>query len=95
MKKNIRNLYDRHYIKKLFLGAASVPLIVGSIITDAVATEPCEDFGECKVLIEINSTDGDIGFHWLVDGDDLNSVRIDDPYGKKVHENKAFGPLNE
>lgn len=54
-----------------------------------------EPFGECRVLIEINSTDGDIGFHWLTDGDDLNSTRIDDPNGTKVFENGGFGPLRE
>ena len=59
------------------------------------ATEPCEDFGECKALIEVNSTDGDIGFHFLIDGDDLNSVRLDDPDGTKVFEDQAKGPLSE
>jgi len=54
-----------------------------------------EPFGECRVLIEINSTDGDIGFHWLTDGDDLNSTRIDDPNGEKVFVNGGFGPLRE
>ena len=60
--------------------------------------EECGDdqpFGECRVLVEINSTDGDIGFHWLTDGDDLNSTRIDDPNGAKVFENGGFGPLRE
>ena len=61
----------------------------------ATATEPCDDFGECKVLIEINASDGDIGFHFLMDGDDLNSARIYDPNGKKVFEDKAKGPLKE
>lgn len=62
---------------------------------DVMATEPCEDFGECKALIEINATDGDIGFHFLMDGDDLNSARIYDPDGRKVFEDQAKGPLKE
>jgi hypothetical protein len=61
----------------------------------AAATEPCDDFGECKALIEINASDGDIGFHFLMDGDDLNSARIFDPDGKKVFEDQAKGPLKE
>ena len=61
----------------------------------AQATEPCGDFGECMVLIEVNSTDGDIGFHWLGDADGLRSMRIDDPTGAKVFENGAFGPLRD
>jgi hypothetical protein len=67
-------------------------------LTQALAQEPCPpdgDFGECKVLIEINASDGDIGFHFLGDGDDLIAMRIDDPNGAKVFENRAFGPLAE
>lgn len=71
--------------------AASILIL--SAASTALATEPCGDFGECKVLIEINSTDGDIGFHFLGDADDLRAMRIDDPEGAKVFENRAFGPL--
>ena len=66
-----------------------------SMTGTATATEPCDDFGECKVLIEINASDGDIGFHFLMDGDDLSSARIFDPNGKKVFEDRAKGPLKE
>jgi hypothetical protein len=69
--------------------------ILGLGTTAAVATEPCGDLGECKVLIEINASDGDIGFHFLMDGDDLNSARIFDPDGVKVFEDMAKGPLKE
>jgi hypothetical protein len=72
----------------LICGVLSAPAWAGECGDD-------EDFGECRVLIEINSTDGDIGFHWLADGDDLNATRIDDPDGQKVFENGAFGPLRE
>ena len=60
---------------KTVLASAVAALLCGT----AGATEPCGDFGECKALIEINSSDGDIGFHFLMDGDDLNSDRIHDP----------------
>lgn len=59
------------------------------------ADEPCGDFGECKVLIEINASDGDIGFHFLGDADDLRSMRISDPDGAKIFESRAFGALGE
>ena len=78
---------------KFFALAATALAGVGSI--NANATEPCGDFGECKVLIEINSSDGDIGFHWLGDADDLRAMRIVDPNGAKVFENRGFGPLRE
>lgn len=77
-------------ILRIALGAV---LALGA--TAATATEPCGDFGECKALIEINATDGDIGFHFLMDGDDLNAGRIHDPNGTKVFEDQAKGPLRE
>ena len=80
--------------KKLFSAAIGVALLATGV-TVAMATEPCGDFGECKVLIEINASDGDIGFHFLMDGDDLNSARLRDPNGTKVFEDQAKGPLTE
>lgn len=68
---------------------------LGTGATVAKATEPCGEFGECKTLIEINSTDGDIGFHFLMDGDDLNSARLFDPNGVKVFQDQAKGPMRE
>ncbi len=98
MKKYIRNLNIRRDIRNALLGVASAPLVVGGVITNTHATEPCNDdenFGECKVLIEINASDGDIGFHWLADGDGLKSTTIRDPNGKLVYKNRGFGPLRK
>jgi hypothetical protein len=75
--------------------AVGAVLVLGTGTTTVKATEPCGDFGECKALIEINSTDGDIGFHFLMDGDDLNAGRIDDPNGVQVFQDLAKGPLRE
>ena len=75
--------------------AVGAVLALGMGTATVKATEPCGDFGECKALIEINSTDGDIGFHFLMDGDDLNSGGINDPNGAKVFEDRAKGPLHE
>jgi hypothetical protein len=77
------------------LRIAALAALALALGTPAAATEPCGDFGECKALIEINATDGDIGFHFLMDGDDLNAARIDDPAGAKVFEDQAKGPLRE
>lgn len=79
--------------KILISAGLSAGLMAG--VPSAEATKPCGDFGECKVLIEINSSDGDIGFHFLIDGDDLNSVRLDDPNGAKVFQDQAKGPMME
>lgn len=75
--------------------AVAAAVVLGAGTTAATATEPCGDFGECKALIEINASDGDIGFHFLMDGDDLNSVRIHDPNGVKIFEDYAKGPMRD
>jgi len=77
----------------ILAAVAALALCTGTTVV--MATEPCGDFGECKVLVEINATDGDIGFHFLMDGDDLNAARIEDPNGAKIFEDQAKGPLRE
>ena len=75
--------------------AAGAVLALGTATSAARATEPCGDLGECKAVIEINATDGDIGFHFLMDGDDLNSGRLFDPLGAKLFEDEAKGDLRD
>lgn len=71
--------------------AVSVLLALGAA-RQAVAQEP---FSETKVLVEINATDGDIGFHALLDADAWHEVTIDDPGGKRLFKEKARGSLAE
>ena len=73
------------------LWTAAVLLLTGAAM--AGATEPCDDFGECKALIEINATDGDIGFHFLMDGDELVVAGMIDPNGVPIFQDRANGPL--
>lgn len=70
------------------LAAAIAALISGA----ANATEPCDDFGECKVLVEINSTDGDVGFHFLMDGSDLRYGALFNPKHRKIY---SYGARRE
>jgi hypothetical protein len=63
--------------------------------TTASATKPCGDFGECKTLVEINASDGDIGFHFLADGDDVVRNRLFDPDGKALFKAIATDELKE
>ncbi len=56
-------------------------------VAPALATEPCGGLGECKALIEINATGGDIGFHFLMYADDLVESKIKDPDGKLTFKN--------
>jgi hypothetical protein len=54
-----------------------------------------ETFDEIEVLIEINATDGDIGFHVLLDADAWRKVTIDDPRGRRIFKERAKGVLAE
>lgn len=77
-----------------------LPMVIGVAAglsaLNASAVEPCGDFGECKVLIETNSTDGDVGFHFLVDGDDLRSLVMRAPNnGRWLFSYQVYGPLRD
>ncbi len=74
------------------LAAAALTLLGAESLS---ATKPCDDFGECKALIEINSSDGDIGFHFLMDGDELLTARIRDPRYRLIFFDFAWGPMRE
>jgi hypothetical protein len=89
------NVQLKRPVAAILRTTAAAALILGTGTTEVMATEPCGDFGECTALIEINATDGDIGFQFLMDGDDLNSGAIHDPNGAKVFEDRAKGPLRE
>lgn len=54
-----------------------------------------EEFSDLKVIIEINATDGDVGFHVLLDAPAWQRVSITDPDGKKIFKAQAMGPLKE
>jgi len=75
--------------------AAAVTALVGASAGIAKAESPCGDFGECKVLVETNASDGDMGFHFLMDGDDLIRAAIYAPNHRKIFYDGARGPLRE
>lgn len=66
---------------------------VGSTLAGATTGLAQAQFSETKALIEINATDGDIGFHVLLDADAWHKVRIDDPTGKRLFRERAKGSL--
>ncbi|MDH3430341.1 MAG: hypothetical protein OEM60_04310 [Gammaproteobacteria bacterium] len=81
------------YLSRTMLAAAIAALLGG--VGMANATEPCGDFGECKVLVEINSTDGDIGFHFLMDGDNLVQAELRNPDGQPIFSYATDYELSE
>jgi hypothetical protein len=70
-------------------------LVLGPGSTPVTALAPCGDLDECKVLVEINATDGDIGFHFLMDADDLVRAKLVDPNGKKIFDEQVRGAFRK
>jgi hypothetical protein len=53
------------------------------------------DFSELRVLIEINATDGDAGFHAKIDADGWKKVRLYDPDGNLLYKVKGKGAVKQ
>lgn len=72
----------------VLVGAAS--LLTAS--TGPVFAAP-EEFDEAIVIVEINATDGDIGFHALADADAWHFMKLTGPGNKKLLTMKARSNL--
>jgi len=61
-------------------------LLAAIVICPTVLAQPAdsEEFDEALVRIEVNATDGDVGFHALLDAPGWRRVRLDDANGDKV-----------
>lgn len=74
-------------------------LMAGAVLAlsagPATAKAPCGGLGECKALVEINASDGDIGFHFLMDGDDLTFGKVQRPDGRTIFRAEALRELRE
>lgn len=82
-------------LRKVLVAASSSTLLSVGGASVVVADEPCGELDECRVLIEINASDGDIGFHALFDADGWREARIDDPDGLKIFQGRASNELRE
>ena len=78
-------------MNRYVLGCLGLVLAGGA--SSAWADAPCGDLGECRVFIEINATDGDIGFHVLFDSDGWKEARILDPGRKLIFKSQANAGL--
>ena len=59
-------------------------LLVLTQVTYAKSKKVEAEFSETKVLIEINASDGDVGFHAKYDADAWWKVYMWNPKGKKI-----------
>ena len=68
-------------------------LLVSSVAATALllgGTTPASGNGEtipideAEVLAELNDTDGDLGFHALIDGEPWDQLSLEDPNGRRI-----------
>ena len=89
--------FDRRNVRptrgRPLVAAAALASVAAAI--PAAATTPCGDLDECRVTIEINASDGDIGFHFLGDADDLRELTVEGPDNGQVFQARAKGDLND
>jgi hypothetical protein len=69
----------------VFLAAMAAPF-VGAAVSPSWAQV---ELDEALLRIEINATDGDVGFHGKFDGDAWGSMKIKTPNGKTIFDLKA------
>jgi hypothetical protein len=93
--QSVRPAHEEKFMTRIRPLTSAAAGIAALVSPAALATVPCGDFGECKVLVEINATDGDIGFHFLMDGDDLITARLQDPDGSPIFQQKVQGALKD
>ena len=75
-------------------------LLVPAVLLFLGATDPqvwAQDleFDEADVYAELNNTDGDLGFHGLIDGESWKRLMIEDPNGKKILNVRARKMLRQ
>ena len=70
--------------------------IAGAIAVSSVfARGSVEEFDEFVPIVEINATDGDVGFHVLIDGEGWKRMEMFNPDGKRILNGKAKGELKK
>ena len=88
------------FTKPAMIGIALAGVLTSALAgaTAAVAEGPRGDLGEFDEfdpIVEINATDGDVGFHMLLDGDAWRSATVFDPGWRRVVTGVAAGGLRK
>jgi hypothetical protein len=71
-------------LRLLVFGGIGLGLVAAS--PTALAAKEEVELEASRIYIEYNSTDNDLGFHVLLDGEDWRSLKIHNPGGKVVFE---------
>lgn len=64
----------------------SVPYLFSDEDTDDDSDDEELEFEESLLYFELNNTDGDLGIHGKVDGDEWREIRLEDPTGRALIE---------
>ena len=67
--------------------------MIGALTISQPVIAEVVEWGEFKVIIETNATDGDVGFHALADGDAWRWAGMEDPDGNMIWSTRAQGGL--
>ncbi|HEU4430580.1 MAG TPA: hypothetical protein VFT98_17595 [Myxococcota bacterium] len=80
-----------HSRPRLMAGA----LIAAGALALAGGATAQQELDEAELFFELNDTDGDLGIHSLIDGDDWRRLRIEDPGGRVILDVSARGRLGK
>ena len=76
-------------------------MVAAAIVTHAAAAHGWKDeeeeeetpFDEASLFFELNDTDGDLGIHGFVDGDEWKKLEIEDPFEREMLDIQVSGRL--
>jgi len=74
---------------------ALTPFVASGAVSDAAQGKPARavPFEEATMIIELNSTDLDVGIQFFLDVDSWKSVEISNPAGEEIFEVETNGRL--
>jgi hypothetical protein len=81
--------------KSWTLPGATLGLVLASPLILAAGKPQALELEESRIYIEYNSTDNDLGFHVLLDGEDWRYLRIFDPTGRQIFHVLGRGAYGE
>ncbi|MBW7469830.1 hypothetical protein [Marinobacter sp. F4218] len=88
-------MYPHPQYRKDLPSLLTTALVAVCWASPSLGDAPCNELDECRVLIEINATDGDIGFHVLFDAEGWRQAKIIGPDGKLLFLEQARKALKD
>lgn len=84
---------------RMFVYPAALAALVTAAAVPAGGSHDEEEeeipFGEARLFFELNDTDGDLGIHALVDGDEWKRLEIEDPNERQLLDVQVKGRLRK